>query len=250
MINMDMVGRMKNNSLIIFGTQTARQWENILKKQCGDLSLTCHMGGDGYGPSDHMPFYISKTPVLHLFTGTHEDYHRSTDTIEKINATGGVQVAELVASVAKQIAKGSQPLNYVKVKSSNTMGAIRSRGDYKGHGAYLGTIPDYAQMTTVPGAPASTITVKGVKLSGVRDGSPAATAGLVEVDYITGIKILDEEPGYTAVQPKIYQIQNLQDYAFVISNLKPGFRIKINVLRKDRSLELDATVGKKQSTKE
>jgi Zn-dependent M28 family amino/carboxypeptidase len=147
MLNLDMVGRMKDNSLIAFGTGTAKEWDKILKSQCDSLSLKCQGNGDGYGPSDHMPFYIAKTPVLHFFTGPHEDYHRRTDTVDKLNITGGIQVAELVAHIAREVAK--KPVTYVQQKASTTMGQIRSRGDRKGKGAYLGTIPDYSQMAVV-----------------------------------------------------------------------------------------------------
>lgn len=245
MLNMDMVGRLKNNSIIVFGTDTAKQWPKLLKENCDAVSMTCLGSGDGYGPSDHMPFYIAKVPVLHFFTGPHLDYHRATDTYEKINATGGVQVAELVANVARDVAKPKKVLAYVKSKTSNTMGAVRSRGNRIFGGAYLGTIPDYSQMSTVPGAPAAAITVKGVRLSGVRPNSPAEEAGLREGDIITGITVIDKEQGFAADIPKTNSIQNLQDYTYVLQGLKPGFRIKIQIQRKEEKLEKTATVGRK-----
>lgn len=250
MLNMDMVGRLTNNSLNVFGAATATEWKKIVKKNCDDHMLSCDAGGDGYGPSDHMPFYIARTPVLHFFTGAHADYHRSSDTTDKVNPVGGVQVAELVASIATEVADRKTNLTYVKATGKNTMGAIQSRsGDGKGFGAFLGTIPNYTQKTApganVVGSVRTVDAPKGVLLSGARPGSPAAESGVRENDVITGIIVLDEAPGFAAVQPKTSRIQSLEDYTIVLQGLKPGMRIKLQVWRKGEKLELPVTIGRK-----
>jgi len=101
MINLDMVDRMRDNQLIAFGSDSAREWKSILDPICSDARLKCGGGGDGYGPSDHKPFFVAGIPVLHFFTGPHLDYHRPSDTADKINATGGVQAARVIAKVAQ-----------------------------------------------------------------------------------------------------------------------------------------------------
>jgi Tol biopolymer transport system component len=245
MLNLDMVGRMTGNSLLVFGADTATEWRKIVKKNCDQDALTCSAGGDGYGPSDHMPFYIARVPVLHFFTGAHPDYHRSTDTVDKINPVGGVQIGELVGQIAVEVANHSTVLTYVKKTGTNTMAAISSRthDGGKGFGAYLGTIPNYAQMTG--DTMEEKKSPKGVLLTGARDGSPAAEGGVKQDDVIVGISVLDEAPGFAAATPKKSEIQSLQDYTFVLQRLKPGMRIKMHVWRKGEVVDLPITVGRK-----
>src|SRR5262249_61757693 len=101
--------------------------------------LACSLSGDGYGPSDHSPFYASGVPVLHFFTGAHEDYHKPGDTADKINAAGGARVALLVADLAREVAGRPARLAY---KSAP---APAPHGDTRSYAASLGTIPDYAR---------------------------------------------------------------------------------------------------------
>jgi Tol biopolymer transport system component len=242
MLNLDMVGRMTGNSLSVFGADTAQEWKKLVKRKCDSLALDCSAGGDGYGPSDHMPFYIARVPVLHFFTGAHEDYHRPSDTVDKINPVGGVQIAELVASIATEVTDRSTILSYVRKTGKSTMAAIQSRSHSggKGAGVYLGTIPNYAKMNG-DDAPEE----KGVLLSGARAGSPASEGGVREGDLIIGIVTLDEAPGFAAATPKKAKIQSLQDYTFVLKTLKPGMRIKMQVKRKGAVVDLPITVGRK-----
>jgi Tol biopolymer transport system component len=251
MLNLDMVGRLTANELNVFGADTAPEWKKIVKKYCDQDTLKCNAGGDGYGPSDHMPFYIARVPVLHFFTGAHADYHRSTDTIEKINPTGGVQVAELVAQIAIEANDKKMSLTYVKKTGTNTKSVIEGRAHDggKGFGAYLGTIPNYTKIN-VPsaegqGSVKESEAPNGVLLSGARDGSPAAEGGVKSDDIIIAITVLDEAPGFAATTPKKSTIESLQDYTFVLQSLKPGMRIKMSVWRAGRAVELPITVGRR-----
>jgi Tol biopolymer transport system component len=240
MLNLDMVGRLRDAELFAFGTESATEWKSLISEACSNHSLKCTQGGDGFGPSDHMPFYLNQIPVVHFFTGNHEDYHRSTDTVEKINTTGVLKVADLVAEVAQKVAQ-SPALTFVKAKSSPSMGNVTgSNGDRVGTGAYLGTIPDYSSMSgaTNPGS-------GGVKLTGARAGSPADVGGVKAGDIVVGITVLDEEPGVELVEKKTYDIGDLQEYTFVLQQLKPGQRIRLRVKRNKRSEELLITVGRK-----
>ena len=243
MLNLDMVGRMTGNSLTVFGADTASEWKKIVKRNCDQDQLSCNAGGDGYGPSDQMPFFIARVPVLHFFTGAHADYHRSTYTSDKINPVGGVQIAELVAQIAMEVADRKTTLSYVRKAGTTTMAAIqsRSRDGGKGFGAYLGTIPNYTQMNGAGDGE----TAKGVLLTGAREGSPAAEGGVRADDRIVGMTVLDEAPGFASATPKRSEISSLQDYTFVLQRLKPGMRIKMHVIRGGSETDLAITVGRK-----
>ena len=127
--------------------------------------------GDGWGPSDHAVFFATRHPVLHFFTDLHEDYHRATDDWDKLNVGGIAQVAEFVANLALVLANRPSPLTFVDApRPQATTGG-------SGYGAYLGTIPDMS------GGGVS----DGVRIAGVRAGSPAEAAGLQGGDIITAI---------------------------------------------------------------
>jgi Tol biopolymer transport system component len=236
MLNLDMVGRMEKNHLIAFGSDSAKEWRAVLDEECGREGLVCDGGGDGYGPSDHMAFYVNGAPVLHFFTGPHADYHRTTDTADKINATGGVQAAELVAIVAMRAASPKQKLTYVKPSKVPTMGAVTGNGGRKGNGAYLGTIPDYATLSSPRGPGGGGEPQGGVRLAGVRSGSPAEKAGVREGDVLAGIEF---PPGNNQA------VGTLEEFMGVLLTLHPGDDIVLHVRRASQSLKLPAKVGKR-----
>jgi predicted metalloprotease with PDZ domain len=137
-----------------------------------DAKFSLTLQGDGLGPSDHTAFTLVKRPVLHFFTGTHSDYHRTTDDFATINLDGILRVATMASDLARQVGGGDTKLTFVEsVRPMASEGSSRTSG----YGAYLGSIPD---MSTSPG---------GVALSGVRSGSPAEAGGLKGGDVITRI---------------------------------------------------------------
>jgi len=115
MINMDMVGRLRDDTVEILGARSADEWPLLLQPLCEQAALHCSLDGSGYGPSDHTPFHKSGVPVLHFFTGPHDDFHTSADDSHKINAEGGARVARLVAATAASVANRVQPLSYQRV---------------------------------------------------------------------------------------------------------------------------------------
>ncbi len=214
MINMDMVGRMSANHLSVLGGESAAEWKEIVPPLCDAARVLCDLGGDGYGPSDQTPFYAAGVPVVHFFTGVHDDYHRPSDDWERINAAGGAKVGELAAALAVTLARRQQPLTYKQVAAPPPAGDVRS------FGASLGTIPDYAG---VEGGK------KGVPLAGVRPGSPAEAAGMQRGD------ILVELAGHP--------IGDIQDFVFVLRQAKPGDKATAVVERDGRRIEMVVTYG-------
>ena len=239
MLNLDMVGRMENNTLIIFGSDSAKEWKPMIEAECVQRHLTCPTGGDGYGPSDQMPFYVAGVPVLHFFTGPHVDYHRTTDTADKINATGGIQTAEMVAIIAQRAASRSKRFTYQKAAPTSIFGKFGMDKKRAGSGAYLGTIPDYSAITSPNGGIEATPGQHGgIKLSGTRPGSPADQAGVKAGDAITGI---GDQTGQM-----IGTIANLEQFMEVLNKLAPGQKVILFVNRGGKALQLPATVGKKE----
>jgi Peptidase family M28/PDZ domain len=171
MLNLDMVGRLRNARLLALGAGTAREFPALLDSLNTPPRFDLRASGDGWGPSDHAVFFATRHPVLHFFTDLHEDYHRSTDDWDKLNVTGIAQVAQFVADLAWSLANRPGPLTFVDApRPQTTTGG-------SGYGAYLGTIPDMS------GGGVS----DGVRITGVRTGSPAEQAGLVAGDVITAI---------------------------------------------------------------
>ncbi|MEZ4586904.1 MAG: M28 family peptidase [Gemmatimonadales bacterium] len=172
MINLDMVGRLRNDRLLAFGSETATELPALLDSLNQSAGFDLQASGDGYGRSDQQSFYLAKKPVIHLFTDLHEDYHRPSDDAERINVEGLARVASFASSLARALADRRAPLTFVDHPPPAQAAAPARTG---GYGAYLGSIPDMSG-----GGP-------GVRLSGVRPSSPADQAGLKEGDVLLKI---------------------------------------------------------------
>ncbi|HVK86380.1 MAG TPA: M20/M25/M40 family metallo-hydrolase, partial [Kofleriaceae bacterium] len=165
MLNMDMIGRMRMNQLHVNGGDSAKEWKELVAPACTAARVDCTISGSGYGPSDHMPFYVGGVPVLFFFTGNHLDYHTATDDAEKINAVGAARVAQIASDVA--VVTSTKPtLTYVKSPPEMVRG-----GDQRRRGASLGTVPSYSEDPNQP---------KGVRLSDV----VLATAAKPSLTYV------------------------------------------------------------------
>jgi hypothetical protein len=213
MLNMDMVGRLRDDRLQVLGGDSAEEWKDLMAPMCEQFGFACTIGGDGFGSSDQSAFFAADVPVLHFFTGTHAEYHKSTDDAYLINAEGAARVAWLVSDVAGSVANREAELTLVKTSD----GPQRQRMALK---ARLGTIPDYAGPAD--GSP-------GLLLSDVRPDSPASEAGLMRGDLI--VQIGDME------------ITGVQDYMVVLSESDPGDRAKVIVVRDGERVELEVTFG-------
>jgi hypothetical protein len=213
MINMDMVGRLRDNRLEVLGSDTAKEWPALLGPACDAVRVTCApSGGGGYGPSDHAPFFAARVPVLHLFSGAHGDYHKPSDSPDKLNAAGMAQIAELVTRLATTLASMPGRLELRDVPSP------APRGDMRSFGASLGTIPDYG------GPPKGQ---KGVLLAGVRPGGPAEKGGLRRGDVL--------------VRLGSHAIGSVEDLMYVLMSAKPGQTVKAVVVRDGAEVTLEVT---------
>jgi hypothetical protein len=215
MLNMDMVGRLKDDKLMVMGVGTASEFPALIENADRTAGFKVTTSGDGYGPSDHSSFYKRQIPVLMLFTGAHTDYHRPSDTWDKINEQGLWRVARFATALVESLDARPRP-HYVKAKADSSPGRM---GGGSGYGAYLGTIPDFSQ------------TEGGVLLSGVREGSPAEKAGLGQGDVI--VKFDD------------VRIDNLYDYAYALRSRKPGQTVRLAVKRKENLMEVTVTLGRR-----
>jgi hypothetical protein len=220
MLNFDMVGRLRNDKLIVYGTSTATELKGILDSANaapagGSAMFHISGGGDGYGPSDQSSFYAKDIPVLHFFTDLHDDYHRATDDADKINAGGEARVVDLALRVARAVADRPARLTFVRIAPP-----ARTAVSEEGKQTYLGTIPDMGASE-----------IKGLRLTGVRAGSPADLGGLKAGDVIV-------ELGGVAVK-------DLYSYSDALYAHKPGDVVKIVVLRGGERLELSVTLGRR-----
>jgi C-terminal processing protease CtpA/Prc len=209
---MDMVGRLRGNKLSVLGTDSAAEWTPLVSAACDAAHVECSMGGDGYGPSDQTPFYAAGVPVLFFFTGAHSDYHKPSDSADKINSAGAAQVADIAAQLAQQVGAQQTRLTYKSVP------APAPQGDLRSFNASLGTIPDYA------GPPNGQ---KGVLLAGVRAGGGADKAGLLRGDILVRL-------GKNA-------ISSVEDFMYALNAHKPGETVAVVVLRDGKEVTLEAT---------
>ncbi|HEU4953553.1 MAG TPA: M28 family peptidase [Gemmatimonadales bacterium] len=215
MINLDMVGRLRNGRLIVYGARTAKEFPALLDSLNWHAGFDLKAQGDGYGPSDQSSFYAVGRPVLHIFTDLHDDYHRTTDDWEKIDPEGFRRVTNFTVGLVTAIANRPTRLTPVEVPPpSHAMGTTSSAPAY---GTYLGTIPD---MTDNPG---------GVRLLGVRAGSPAEKAGLRGDDIITRIGTME--------------IPDLQAMTNALRSHAPGDTVSIVIRRGDKVTTVRATLG-------
>jgi hypothetical protein len=230
MINLDMVGRLIDKKLTVGGIGTASEWKNLVESRnlsfgppfdvtqfAPRATLTApfvlQLNEDGFGPSDHSSFYGKQIPVLFFFTGTHLDYHKPSDTADKINYEGLERIVSYVAAIAKAVDTNPQRPTYTVAKSATPQGARM------GFSVSLGTIPTYADSTD------------GMLLDGVRENSPAARAGLKAGDKM--IKLAGKD------------VKNVYDYTAILGEMKPDLEYEVVIVRGGETLSLKITPVKR-----
>jgi aminopeptidase YwaD len=214
MLNFDMVGRLRGDSLIVYGVATARELPALLDSASTGLGLRVHAIGDGFGSSDHSSFFARGLPVLHFFTNIHDDYHRATDDAEKINAAGAAKVVTLAERVVRRLDARDARLTFVRAAPA----AVTQRGG--GSQVYLGSIPDMAAGD-----------VPGLRLTGVRAGSPADSAGLKAGDVV--------------VELAGKSVTDLQSYSDALYGNKPGDEITVVVVRNGQRVTVRTRLGRR-----
>ncbi len=215
MINFDMVGRLKDEKLLVYGTATATELAALLDSANvkATTPLKVQGSGDGFGSSDQSSFYARNIPVLHFFTDIHDDYHRATDDVEKINASGEARVVDLAYRLVASIDALPSRLTFVR-----SAPPARIRSSTSGSQVYLGSVPNMSAGD-----------VPGLKLSGVRAGSPAEKGGLLANDII--------------VEFGAASVTDLQSYSDALYSHKPGDIVKVVVLRDGKRVGTTVTLG-------
>jgi hypothetical protein len=204
MINLDMVGR-AGGRILVDGIANAPSIDEDLKvaQKSSGISLTALKGSPGAGASDDASFSLRKIPAINFFSGFHADYHRPTDTWEKIDAAGGAAVADLALALARQIANRATRPEFVETVQESHTGS--GAGAVSGYGPYFGSVPDFADEG------------QGVKFADVRAGSPAGKAGFRKGDVLTSF----------GGAP----IKSLYDFTFALRDKKPGDKVEVTVMR-------------------
>ncbi|MEO7085358.1 MAG: M28 family peptidase [Gemmatimonadaceae bacterium] len=215
MLNFDMVGRLRDDKLIVYGVATATELPSLLEAANTTTHLTIRAQGDGFGPSDHSSFYAKDIPVLHFFTDLHDDYHRASDTPDKINGAGEARVVALAERVARSIADRDARVTYVRVAAP-----VQATNREGSSDVYFGSIPDMANGDT-----------PGLKLTGVRAGSPADQGGIKAGDIVV------EFAGVA--------VKDLQDYSNALYAHKPGDEVTVVVLRGGQRVSMRVKLGKR-----
>ena len=201
MLNMDMIGRIKDDKVYIGGVGTGSTFKTVLEQAQKEAPFKIEYSAGGYSSSDHTSFVTRKIPVLFFFSGLHSDYHKPSDTWDKINNTSAARLLDMVESVAVQLANADQPPQFQVVAEEKPV----TGGGGGGYGPYFGSIPDFGQVET------------GVKFSDVKPNSPAAKAGLKAGDIL--------------VQFGDKPIKNLYDFTDALRRSKVGDVVEVKVMR-------------------
>ena len=207
-LNFDMVGRLRENRLNLQGIGSSKAWKRLIEKRNVAAGFNLVLQDDPYLPTDTTSFYPKRIPVLSFFTGSHEDYHRPTDTPEKIDYEGLERITRFATQLVQDLAESVEKPDFARVERS----AQQESGSRETLRAYIGSIPDYATE------------VKGVKLSGVRAGSPAEKGG------IQGGDVIIEFAGQ--------KIANIYDYTYALDAVKIGQEVPLKVQRGGAVMDL------------
>jgi membrane-associated protease RseP (regulator of RpoE activity) len=217
MINFDMVGRMRDDKLHVMGVDTGQGLRALVEQAAAGQGVTLALRGDGVGPSDHTAFLNRERPVLFFFTGTHGDYHRPSDTWDKINPDGMRKVLAVASRAVRALADREDRLAFVRVPGAPA--AARQGG--QGYGPYFGIVPDFAESP-----------VPGVRLGGVRPGSPAERAGLQSGDVILRFAGI--------------AVKTLDDLTFALRQKRPGDVVEVRYVRAGAERTVETTLEQRR----
>jgi membrane-associated protease RseP (regulator of RpoE activity) len=214
MINMDMIGRIRDRKVYVGGVGTGTTFAELLKDAGPRHDIETDVTErSGYGSSDHTSFTAKQVPILFFFSGLHADYHKPSDTWDKIDAPSAVRLLELVADVMDHLRDAPTSPQFVRVLEPQPPAdpASPHTGKVSGYGPDFGSIPDFTELPN------------GVRFADIRPGSPAAKADLRAGDILT------EFDGKA--------IQNLYDFTYALRAKKPGQEVLVKVLRGGQTIE-------------
>jgi membrane-associated protease RseP (regulator of RpoE activity) len=212
MINMDMIGRVRDRKVYVGGVGTGTTFAELLKQVAPHHDFVADVTERaGYGSSDHTSFTAKQVPVLFFFSGLHADYHKPSDTWDKIDAPDAVRLLDMIADVTDHLRDSTTRPQFVRVAETQPPpGQVASSGK-SGYGPDFGSVPDFTEIPN------------GVRFADIRPGSPAAKAGLRAGDILTEF---DGKP-----------IQNLYDFTYALRAKKPGQEVLVKVLRGSETIE-------------
>ena len=218
MLNLDMIGRIREGKVYVGGAGTGSTLKTILDEVIPRHELKIdYTDQTGYGSSDHTSFTTKQVPVLFFFSGLHADYHRPSDTWDKIEAGEAAKLLRFVADVTLKLAGSDGRPQFVRLAPPRPPGGMGGGG--AGYGAYFGSVPDFSEVP------------EGFRFADVREGSPAARAGLKAGDILFEF---DGKP-----------VQNLHDFTYALRSRKPGEEVAVKVRRGDRVVETKVLLEKR-----
>jgi C-terminal processing protease CtpA/Prc len=218
MLNMHMIGRIKDNKVYVGGVGTGSTLKKLLDDAHGDSPLKFEISQSGYSSSDHTSFVAKRIPVVFFFSGLHSDYHKPSDTWDKIQPDRSAQLLNIVARITVELATDPVRPTFLTVTESNPHSGVSGGGG--GYGPYFGSIPDFGQ------------TENGVKFSDVIPASPAAKAGLKAGDVL--IQLGDKT------------IKNLYDFTDALRRSKVGDVVPVTVLRDGEELKVNVKLEQRK----
>ncbi|PYT25514.1 MAG: hypothetical protein DMG57_24965 [Acidobacteria bacterium] len=223
MINLDMIGRVRDRKVYIGGVGTGSNLRATIDPILARYPLHIdYSDTTGYGSSDHTSFITKQVPVLFFFSGLHSDYHKPSDTWDKIDAPDAAELLDLIAEVGEKLGEEAERPLFVRVKETHPAhaGASMAGSSSSGYGPWFGSVPDFAEIAT------------GVKFADIQDGSPAAEAGLKAGDILIEF---DGKP-----------IGNLYDFTYALRSKKAGDRVDVKVLRANAPLNASVTLRQRK----
>jgi Peptidase family M28/PDZ domain/PA domain len=220
MINMDMIGRIRDEKVYVGGVGTGSSFRSILAADEKNSPFHFEYSAGGYAASDHTSFVARKIPVLFFFSGLHSDYHKPSDTWEKINAADAARLLDFIAGVITQLDTAAERPRFITVAAEDPHSGISQTGGGGGYGPWFGSIPDFGQSEN------------GVRFSDIQPGSPAAKAGLKAGDVLVDF----------GGKP----IRNLYDFTDALQRSKVGDVVNVTVLRDGKPLKVSVTLAQRR----
>jgi S1-C subfamily serine protease len=209
MLNMDMIGRIRDGKIYVNGTGTGSTLDALVAAQNAPSPLKVDLSeSTGYGGSDHISFAAKEVPVVFFFSGLHGDYHKPSDTADKIDARSATALLRYVANITEALQEAPERPKFQRIADPHSAGGTPTGS---GYGPNFGSVPDFDEPP------------KGVRFADVRQGTPADKAGLRRGDIL--IRFDGKE------------INNLYDFTYALQSKKPGQEVLVVVLRGDQTIE-------------